>query len=113
MRALVLQHVEPEHSGLIGEALRARDVALDVVGTYRGEAVPRAIGDHRALIVMGGPMGVYEADRHPHLNDELALIRDAVSAGMPVLGVCLGSQLVAAALGAEATPSGGQEIGWI
>jgi GMP synthase (glutamine-hydrolysing) len=57
-------------------------------------------------------MGVYEADRHPHLHEEMRLVERAVAAGVPVLGVCLGSQLVAAALGAKVTRAPRREIGW-
>ena len=112
MRALVLQHVTAEPCGLIGDSLARRGIALDVVAIHAGARVPATIGAHRALVVMGGPMGVYEADRHPHLRDELALVAEASQHGVPILGVCLGSQLLAAALGARVAPSGGQEIGW-
>jgi GMP synthase (glutamine-hydrolysing) len=61
---------------------------------------------------MGGPMGVYQADRHPHLIAELRLIEHAVTNDLPIFGICLGSQLLAAALGANVRPQGTQEIGW-
>jgi GMP synthase (glutamine-hydrolysing) len=61
---------------------------------------------------MGGPMGVYEADRYPHLGDELRLIEAALAAGLPVIGTCLGSQLLASALGARVYPNTRKEIGW-
>jgi GMP synthase (glutamine-hydrolysing) len=64
------------------------------------------------LILLGGPMGVYEAAQHPHLLDEMALARAAVAGGAPVLAICLGSQLLAAAHGASVRPSGQQEIGF-
>jgi GMP synthase (glutamine-hydrolysing) len=57
-------------------------------------------------------MGVYEAGRYPFLRDEMRLIERALAAGAPVLGICLGSQLLAHVLGAEVKPSGGKEIGW-
>jgi GMP synthase (glutamine-hydrolysing) len=57
-------------------------------------------------------MGVYEADRYPFLREEMRLIEDALRSGRPVLGICLGSQLLAHALGAEVKPSGRKEIGW-
>jgi GMP synthase (glutamine-hydrolysing) len=71
-----------------------------------------SLGSSSGLIVMGGPMGVYDHDRFPHLVDEMRLIEAAARGGKPVLGICLGSQLLAAALGAAVKPSGRQEIGW-
>ncbi len=62
---------------------------------------------------MGGPMGVYETDRYPHLSGEMRLLERALPGGVPVLGICLGSQILAAALGADVRPSGAKEIGWI
>jgi GMP synthase (glutamine-hydrolysing) len=78
---------------------------------YAGDPVPADMAAWDALLVMGGPMGVYEQDRYPFLTAEIALIRDALQAGKPVLGVCLGSQLLAAALGAKVAPAR-KEIGW-
>jgi GMP synthase (glutamine-hydrolysing) len=67
----------------------------------------------RALLVMGGPMGVYEVERYPFLREEIAAIGEAVRSGMPTVGVCLGSQLLAAALGAAVKPNpAGKEVGW-
>ena len=84
---------------------------MEVVHTHAGEPVPGSVGGHRGLVVMGGPMGVYEEAAHPHLSEEIRLIRSALEAGIPILGVCLGSQLLAAALGASVRP-GVREIGW-
>jgi len=112
VHVLVLQHVAVEGPGRIAAALAARGVEARVIRIDRGEPVPRTLGEARGLVVMGGPMGVYETARYPHLTDELALIRAAVATDAPVLGVCLGSQLLAAALGAAVQPSGRQEIGF-
>lgn len=109
--ALVLQHVAVEGPGLIGEVLAARGVRLDLVRIFAGEPVPARL-EHDALVVMGGPMGVYDADRHPHLAAELRLLEHACAAARPVLGTCLGSQLLAAALGARVYPNTRKEIGW-
>lgn len=109
---LVLQHAAPEGPGAIGEALRRRGLGLKTVRIDQGAEVPRSLGGSAGLVVMGGPMGVYEGDRYPHLPAELRLIEAAVDAGLPILGVCLGSQLLAAALGAKVYPSGRKEIGW-
>jgi GMP synthase (glutamine-hydrolysing) len=112
MHILVIRHVEPEGSGAIGEALRSRSIEERLVRIDAGERVPERLDGARGLLVMGGPMGVYEADRFPHLREEMRLIERAVSDGAPVLGVCLGSQLVAAALGARVTRAAQREIGW-
>lgn len=64
------------------------------------------------LVVLGGPVGVYDAERYPFLADERALLRRRLAADLPTLGICLGAQLIAAALDARVYPSGGKEIGW-
>jgi GMP synthase (glutamine-hydrolysing) len=110
---LVLQHTACEGPGRIAAALAAREIAARVARIDRGDAVPPELGDARGLVVMGGPMGVYEADCLPHLAAEMRLIERAVAAGTPVLGVCLGSQLVAGALGANVRFSGQRELGWL
>jgi GMP synthase (glutamine-hydrolysing) len=112
-KVLVLQHVAVEGPGRLGAALVRAGLELEIVPLHAGAPVPAAIGGAAALVVMGGPMGVYQADRHPHLTDELRLIGQAVAAGVPTIGICLGSQLLAAALGAAVAPCGRQEIGWL
>ena len=109
---LVLQHIACEGPAAIGEALRRRGLTLRVVRVDAGEPVPATLAPYSALVVMGGPMGVYEVDRYPHLRDELRVIEDALRRNRPILGVCLGSQLLARALGARVYASGGKEIGW-
>lgn len=108
---LVLQHTASEGPGRVAVALNARGLTHRTIRIDLGEPVPSEVP--RALVVMGGPMGVYEADRLPHLRDELALLRAALEANRPILGICLGSQLLAAALGGAVEPSGGSEIGYL
>jgi GMP synthase (glutamine-hydrolysing) len=79
---------------------------------HEGDAVPTSIGEHTGLVVMGGPMSVYEDDRYPHLHSERKLIESALEKRVPTLGVCLGSQLLASALGATVQPGRQKEIGW-
>lgn len=110
--ARVLQHVAPEGPGRIAEALESAGFDVALTRIDRGEPVPKTLDGAAALVVMGGPMGVYEADVHPHLRDELRLIETALRAEAPFLGVCLGSQLLAAALGARVYPGSKKEIGW-
>jgi GMP synthase-like glutamine amidotransferase len=110
-RLLVLQHVPFEGSGAIADWASARGHALARVALHRGEPVPDAASVD-ALVVMGGPMGVGDEDRFPFLRDEKRLLTACVEAGRPVLGVCLGAQLLADALGARVSVQGYREIGW-
>jgi GMP synthase (glutamine-hydrolysing) len=108
-RVLVVQHEPFEGPGTFAEALSGCDLRL--VRPYAKEPIPGAL-DGDGLLVLGGGMGVYEADRYPHLRDEMRLLRSTVRAGRPVLGICLGSQLLAAALGGEVAKAPRKEIGW-
>ena len=109
----VLQHHPVENLGTIADALEGAALAWQYVRVADGQAVPADMKGAGGLIVMGGPMAVYQTDRYPWLRDEMRLIQDAVKSNLPVLGVCLGAQIVAAALGAkvERNPNG-KEIGW-
>jgi GMP synthase-like glutamine amidotransferase len=102
--------VAHEGPGLIGEALVGAAIPFDLVRTDRGDPLP----DPRSLaglVVLGGPMGVHDGDRFPWLAPERLLLADVARAGKPVLGVCLGAQQLAAALGAEVTTGPAGEIG--
>lgn len=105
-----MQHADEEGPGLIGDEMGARGLAFSTVAASRGERLPRA-EEIAGLISMGGPMGVYEADRYPFLAAEMELMAALVRAGRPVLGVCLGAQLLAAALGAAVVRGPVAEVG--
>ncbi len=109
----VLQHHPVENLGTIADALEASALAWQYIRVNDGQPVPASMKNAGGLIVMGGPMGVYQTDRYPWLRDEMRLIEDAMKLDLPVLGVCLGAQILAAALGAKVdrNPSG-KEIGW-
>jgi GMP synthase (glutamine-hydrolysing) len=109
---VVLQHVAPEHPGLLGNVLAARGFAIRTVRTWLGEPVPKDLQDASALVVMGGPMGVHDTGPFPNLRDEAHRIEMAIAADLPILGVCLGSQLLAKVLGAKIGPGPRKEIGW-
>jgi GMP synthase (glutamine-hydrolysing) len=111
-RVLVLQHVAAEPLGLLDPMLRARGHRIRYVNFARDpEAAPR-LDRYQALIVLGGPMQVDDADTHPHLLTECRLIERAMARDMPVLGICLGAQLMAHVLGAPVGPCDEPEIGW-
>ncbi len=108
----VLQHAACETLGTIAEALAAARVQPEYVRVFEGAPVPRDMSEAVGLILMGGPMGVYEQDQYPFLADEIRLIERALAEEKPILGVCLGSQLLAAALGARVVRGPQKEIGW-
>jgi GMP synthase (glutamine-hydrolysing) len=111
-QVLVFQHARSEGLGTIEGALRASGHSFKYLRTFQGETVPKNAGDLRGLVIMGGPMGVYEHAKYPFLKDEMKLIESFLKEGKPILGVCLGSQLLASALGAEVKKGPRKEIGW-
>jgi GMP synthase-like glutamine amidotransferase len=110
-RILVLEHVPFEGPGAIADWAAERGHTLVRLALYHGAAVPPS-SSVDALVVMGGPMGTDDEDRYPFLLEEKRLLRACVEGGRPVLGVCLGAQLLAHALGAPVRAQGYREIGW-
>jgi GMP synthase-like glutamine amidotransferase len=110
VKALVLQHIACEPLGVFEDVLRERGAELHRVELDEGEPLP----DWRefdAIVAMGGPMSANDDDALPWLSDEKRLIADAVRAGVPYWGVCLGVQLLAASLGARVYPGPDPEVG--
>ena len=108
-RVLIVQHEPFEGPGTLRDALGGCELRL--VRTFAGDPVPAGL-EEDGLVVLGGGMGVSEADRYPHLRDEMKLLRAAARRGRPVLGICLGSQLLAASLGGSVARAPRKEIGW-
>ena len=106
----VLQHVAHEGPGSIARVLGDAAIEFTVVRLDLGQPLPSA-DDLGGLVVMGGPMGVHDLDDHPWLAPERGLLRAAVEADVAVLGVCLGAQQLAAALGADVTTGSEEEVG--
>ena len=125
-KAVILQHVEYEGPARILPALRKNGIPVDVRRLYRGDEVPRDIGEIGFLLVMGGPMGVgnIPGGQFPFLQQEVDLLQLMIQRDLPVLGICLGAQLLAQAAGAKvyantrpgATPADAPipapELGW-
>ncbi|QQG38316.1 MAG: type 1 glutamine amidotransferase [Candidatus Kaiserbacteria bacterium] len=109
MKILVLQHVAHEHPGYIAEYAKERGHDLDVVRLWERHAVG-VLENYGAVIVLGGPMGVY--DEFAWKAEEVSMIRDVLGR-KPLLGICLGSQLIASVLGAKVYPNpAGKEVGY-
>ena len=110
--AVAIRHVAFEDLGTLAAALARRGYAC----SYRDASVDDLAAPDLAaadlVIVLGGPIGAYQGELYPFLHDELRLIERRLGAGKPVLGICLGSQLMALALGARVYPGTGKEIGW-
>ncbi len=111
-KIMVMQHVPYEPLGLLDPMLRAQRHRIRYVNFSRDPYIQPNLDNYDALIVLGGPMNVDELDKYPYLVTEIELIQRALASNKPVLGICLGSQLLAAALGAKVYPATVKEIGW-
>ena len=111
MRIHFIQHVHFETPGYLLEWATAQQHSISFTKIYESVAFPAADAMD-LLVVMGGPMGVYEEDKYPWLKEEKAFIRSVIAAGVKVLGICLGSQLIAEVAGAKVYPNTEKEIGW-
>jgi GMP synthase (glutamine-hydrolysing) len=109
---LVCQHVPYEPLGTLNPLLKREGYRIRYVNFGRHPDARPRIDGYNGLVVLGGPMNVDEADHHPHLDVEADLILAAIDRGLPVLGICLGAQLIAKALGAEVRRNHEKEIGW-
>ncbi len=112
-RVAVLQHHPEEGPGTLEPLLTSCGVTLEILRLDLGVPVPVDPNPYVALVIMGGPMSVHDEPQFPWLVGEKRLIRQAAAAGVPILGHCLGAQLLTAALGGEVERNpNGQELGW-
>jgi GMP synthase (glutamine-hydrolysing) len=111
MSVLIIKNIITEGPGTLGLFLDEKHIPYTVVELGAGETPP-PLDKYNSLVVLGGPMGVYEMDKYPHLTVGSRIIREALNRDLKVFGVCLGSQMLAHCLGAEVFPGPGKEIGW-
>lgn len=109
---IVVQHTSVEGPGTIAEALADRGHVIRWARRDDPPMAPSAVDDSCGLVLMGGPMSVRDMGRDRHLQRSVALVQAALAPGLPVLGICLGSQLLASALGADVRAGARNEIGW-
>jgi GMP synthase (glutamine-hydrolysing) len=110
---IVIEHLAVEHPGTLKPALEANGYEVASIPAAAIRQFRERADEAALLIVMGGPIGVYDAREYPFLTDEIGIIRARLAAKRPVLGLCLGSQLMAAALDAKVFPgTNGVELGW-
>lgn len=112
LKALVIQNTESEGLGIVSKNLRQKGISADFIKTFKYGLIPKHIDGYDGLVVLGGPMGVYEDDLYPFIRQEISLLKDAVKKNIPVLGICLGAQLLAKAAGADVYKGTKKEIGW-
>jgi GMP synthase-like glutamine amidotransferase len=111
MNLLIVKHVDIEGPGLIEDCLRQEKIPYQVLSLESGLHLPK-LDNLTHIVFLGGPMNVYEEDRYPFLIEEDLFIKEAIQRGKSILGICLGAQLIAKALGAKVFKASVKEIGW-
>ena len=109
---VVLRHISIEGPGIIGDFFEKSEYLLKIIELDNGDKLPGDFKDIEAIITLGGSMNVYQEDRYPFLKDEDHFLKSAIGLKIPILGICLGAQLLAKAAGAKVAKSDHEEIGW-
>jgi GMP synthase (glutamine-hydrolysing) len=109
---IAVRHVAFEDAGLLADLVRERGFSLRYIEAGVEEIERDTLLAPDLVIVLGGPIGVYEEEHYPFLRGEIAAVRARLDAEKPIVGICLGAQLMAYTLGAEVKPGPEKEIGW-
>mgnify|MGYP005841837899 CR=1 FL=1 len=111
MSVLIIKHIDIEGPGLVEYYLKQGKIPYQILNLSPGVHLPK-LEEITHIVLLGGPMNVYEEDRFPFLRDEDLFIKEAIQRGKAMLGICLGAQLIAKALGARVSKAPVKEIGW-
>lgn len=112
MKFLILKHIDIEGPGTFGDFLKRKQIPWDTVELDKGGRLPEGPAGYGAVVVLGGPMNVYEEDKYPFLRQEDLFIKECLNLKIPYFGFCLGAQLLAKAAGARVVSSPAREVGW-
>ena len=112
LKVLVVKNIGIEGPGSLGSFLREAGCEIEQVDLQAGDQMPRDAQNYGLAVILGGPMNCYEEEKYPFLRDELSFIDKCVKENVKVLGLCLGAQLIARALGASVEKNSKKEIGW-
>jgi GMP synthase (glutamine-hydrolysing) len=112
-KVIFIQNITLEGPGMMERYLEERNIPFQIIDVYRGEALPSHREEYGAVVVLGGPMNIYEEQKYPFLASEKGFLDTCISKEIPVLGLCLGAQLLADVLGATVTRNEIAEVGWM
>ena len=107
-----IKHIDIEGPGTFGDFLKRKDIPFKIIDLGAKEKLPKLTKDVAAIVVLGGPMNVYEEDKYSFLKDEDRFIKDIIAKKIPFMGICLGSQLLSKAAGSTVTKSPVKEVGF-
>ena len=109
---LIIKHIDIEGPGTLGDFLAREKILFKLIDLGAGDKLPTDFSSLKAVVVLGGPMNVYEEDRYPFLKEEGRFIKEILKRAIPYLGICLGSQLLSKAAGGSVVKSPKKEVGW-
>ncbi len=112
-KVLAIRHVEIEHAGIFKEILSKKNYTIDYLDTLKGQLLKDSLENYSMLLILGGYMGVYEEMKYPFLKYEFKLVEQALKGSKPIIGICLGAQILAKVLGFSVYKgNNGKEIGF-